>query len=550
MLQMATEDLPGLAERLHPVTAALPVSRHRFRAFYDAWVRGHPDFLPVTSFLHAMALGMDACEQDGLDVDPADDPIALSMALAALAEPGRIITFFAAASSSGLFDGTSHANAAVEDQRAIQTQALIAALDVDPMQAVLQSGFQSSDMGGAGFEAMGNDAIWTSPGRILPAIILARRRLCIVHVVDQDGGTQQGTGFLIGPSAVLTCRHVIKNVPNPLPDPGGEGVMPKITCTFDFAHVSGLKGSEQTAFDAKKTWNIKESATGKNRPLHGTPQWWMARPVLDEWLTSNAGKLDYAVIRLNGTPGLQRGWYDLSALQERRHDHAMTLHHPAGAKQTITFGPTKIKARAKSRIFHQSATNKGSSGGLVLNEFGEPIGLHQAGEDFQKPAPIPGDEDRMEKAFMNIAVPLDLIAADIAADPTAIAEITKSTGLVPHRGCLSSKQPLFGRKGFLHDLGRMLEPDGPQVMLVHLANTDPPVDKPGMSFTIDIVQSLLPPTEHHHIIFRAGEAQTDAGDMARKMIRTVSSDLEDLPPETADTTMAAFAQTLVTLSAA
>lgn len=536
-----------MARNLLPVTRDLVISRHRFRAYYDTWIGGHTEFLPVTGFLHAMALGLDACAQEGDLMNPSEDATAVALALAALVEPGRIISFFAAASGSGLFDHAHEASDQREERRSRETSSIIRALDVDPMAAVLDSGFQSGGMGGSGFEAMGNDAIWTDPGRILPAIVLARRRLCIVRVTDQDGNRQQGTGFLIGPSAILTCRHVVKNVSDHLSHTAGGSDPSAISCSFDFSHSTGLKGVESTDFTAQTEWRLKDSATGKARPLHGTPQWWMTRPVLDAWLADNDGKLDYAVIRLLGTPGMQRGWYDLTRLPTRRHDHAMTLHHPSGAKQTITFGPTKIKSRAPSRIFHQSATNQGSSGGLVLNEFGEPIGLHQAGEDFQVPAPIPGDNDRMGTEFMNIAVPMDLIAADIATDPTATQEIMKTTGLVPHRGCLGTNRPLFGRKGFLRDLNKMLEPDGPQVMLVHLNETDPAVSKPGMSFTIDIIRALLPPNEHHHIIFRAGEAETDAGDMARKMIRTVSPELEDKLPDNPDTTMAAFAQTLVAL---
>ena len=532
--------------RLQRLTPALDVLRGPFRETYDGWIAdsGRPNLPP--GFLYAIATGLDRVRgRLALPPDPARDADAIALALAAFSEEADLVDFFGAACAAGLFDRPQDDGPAQAVRRRDLMKRLADTLGPAALDAVLpEARLQRTSTTSASLQAHDETVAWIDPGHLLPAIIPARRRLCRIDHIDRRGAaTPLGTGFLVGPSAVLTNQHVVKEITRDRVRPD------EIRCWFDFSATTGTRDTAAAQHFADPDWRIAESPHGREQPDGAEVDWWRDDAVLEAFLADVADDLDYAVIRLATAPGLQRGWYDLAALpQGGFSQHAVVLHHPASLHQSITLGTMDVSRAEDVRLFHQAATANGSSGGLLLNETGRPIGLHHAGisytETVQDPAAPGGTRDRAR--FMNVAINLRAIAADLAARG-AFAAIAAASPITPHLGCIANAQPVFGRAALLRDLHTMWANDGKRILIVAppAAGTGPALTHPGKTFTAEIIRSLFRRPEHHHIVFRAGRTPALALEFARATIGSFAPDLVDGLPDAGDSTTPAYVQTLV-----
>ncbi len=523
--------------KLLPVTRKLVFSRPQLRNYYDTWIAQRSNAKDPAGFLYAIASTMYALRDQTPLADPAVDGDALALVLTALPTDGDRFAFFSATLSAGFFDGavTPDGQKRFEMRRSL-TRKFLKALPSKRNETVSQ--LQANE---TGEEAFGNKTIWADPGDFAPAMILAARRMCRVEIRENNGSIKRtGTGFLIGPSAIITNFHVVHDRPDTLPK------RTAITCNFDYSETTGQKNARTSKHFAELDWCIAKSETGPNSPQTDVVNWWTNPDLLDAWLVSLVNKLDYAVIRLDGAPGLQRGWYDLASLTEAEQlVHGLVLHHPAGLDQTVTFGDMSISAPEDARLFHEAATSGGSSGGLLLNQIGQPVGLHYLGIDYQRPVPAMGDPDAKEHAFMNVAVSLHHIARDLKSKES-VADVAAASRIVPYRGCLDGVHPVFGRHVLLNKLHEMWRDPDKRLMMVHLDQTPGEgIEHPGKSFTIDIIKSIFRSPEHQHIVFRAGETEADARQMAKAALGNFVDDIETSLPAVADTTTAAYVQRLV-----
>jgi len=513
-----------LLGRLRGATGDLAFTRAQVQRFYDDWLAGSAFDGAPACFVHAVVSGVDAASHLPNPPHPARDGDALCLALAALGTPDRILQFFGAAVAAGLFDGTTAAEARAARRRKL-TAGMQAALGLESTRAVLQHGTREA--------LTAPDALWFDPGDLLPAIILARRRLCRIESTDDNETPVTGSGFLVGPSTVMTNFHVVKHLPETLADGA------RLRVTFDYSATTGLAGAESSVFPAQPDWRAAMSPLAATGPEED--YWWDDKTKRDAWLAEVAKTLDYAVIRLDGAPGLQRGWYRIDDIPTETPTAVWVLHHPGTEGHTITDGPVRLTKPGGHRIFHLASTAKGSSGGLVLNQEGAPVGLHfMALEANAPPAP---NAPNQKNQVLNVAVALSAIARDLT-EKALLPKVSEPSGIRPYRGCLDGRRPVFGRESYLRLMERIFRGE-PQMLMVHVESRDPPLFRPGKTFSANIVQALFRPPEHHHIVFRAGDIKVDAYQVAVDTVTTFAADQVGRLPTKPDTTSPAYVRRLV-----
>lgn len=525
-------ELEVLLPKLRDAVADIVSPRRQFASFFEAWV-ADTDHLedPPVGFLYAVISALETARQAGIEtVDPANDKDAYALALSTLGAESDILDCLGAAVLGGHFDSPESRGEPAEHRRTTMKK-MSASLGTKPRFARIQRASRQ--------RVTDVNQIWTDPGHLLPALLLARRRLCRIETFDEDERPVKGTGFLIGPSAVLTNHHVVRDLADELSQPDD------LVVRFDYSPTTGLEMAESSIHRPENSWCIAKSATeaveSADAPDTG---WWTDQAQRNDWLSEVQDDLDYAVIRLSSAPGLQRGWYDVSRRGTRRsRAGCWVLHHPSGTGQTVTEGHLYYAGRgAPSRLFHTASTVEGSSGGLLLNAEGDPIGLHYAGlgED-----PYQNSEARKPDEVMNAAIALDRIAEDLQAKEVT-EELAERASIHPARGCLEGGRPVFGRTRFFGHLETVIDGDKPIMSVSVSPSSDgAAIRQPGKSFTIDMIENLLPQPENAHIVLKAHALEADAVGLAEMILEELAPDrIADLPRD-ADTTSPAYVKRLV-----
>lgn len=218
----------------------------------------------------------------------------------------------------------------------------------------------------------------------------AESRVCLIS--DGATGRPLGTGFLVGPEAVLTNYHVAR--------PFIEGGDPaRLRFRFDFMLLpdGALGGAAAPLSAALPDWLIDHSPVHpSDAPLDhpGTPDDPPAPPGVP------ADALDYALLRVAGQPGKAtvggaaapagrgkpRGWLRLegASFDFAAHRALLVLHHMQGRPlqlsiNTNSFAADNAAANAAgpTRVYHRSNTDLGSSGAPVLSLDWDLVALHQ-----------------------------------------------------------------------------------------------------------------------------------------------------------------------------
>lgn len=313
-------------------------------------------------------------------------------------------------------------------------------------------------------------------------------RVCTVLV--DDGATAQGTGFLTGPQTVMTAWHVVRSLfgNNGQPTPGADR---RLTVKFDCVWSTG-NGSGRYA--AAEDWLVAFSpcATGEIPDANGAPQ-----PVGQP----DPERLDFAIIKLDGLPGRQRGYYVLSPdLWPRDGTRLFVYQHPLNSRQRVDVPNAFFyhDPETRLRLIHTANTLPGSSGGLCVDRDFEPVALHQCGlhEDGQPAG--------------NGAIPTVHIAphADDAMNSDGQLE-----QLVSLRG---SGHPVIGRTDFQSAVWDLA--DGSKRILRVFGPT-----RSGKSFSTRILKSMLPMDQH--VILELPAAHVSATDVG--VVKQILATVED-----------------------
>lgn len=201
-----------------------------------------------------------------------------------------------------------------------------------------------------------------------------------------------GTGFLLGPDVVMTNYHVMEKVIQ------GQISPKNVTLRFDYKVMAdGTTLNSGTTYRlAEQDWLIDYS---KYSPLDSLVNTGEAVPLLDQ--------LDYALLRVSGTPGDEpvggdankdhkapaRGWIKkpTNVHQFQPGTALFIMHHPDAAPLKLSLDTNAIIGinHNKTRVRYKTNTEGGSSGSPCFNANWELVALHHSGdpnyEKFHRP---------------------------------------------------------------------------------------------------------------------------------------------------------------------
>jgi V8-like Glu-specific endopeptidase len=229
-------------------------------------------------------------------------------------------------------------------------------------------------------------------------------KVCRIEI-ESDNGRINGTGFLVGTSMVLTNYHVIEPVikgeRNETTSVGQSARAVDVAFRFDYKRLEDGTELNKGVFYklAENNWLVDDS-----------PNY-----ALDQLPPPNC--LDYALLRLEGTPGndpvgggqaineqAKRGWLELpqNAYNFVPDTPVFILQHPKGSPLKLAIGERSVIEvnENQTRVKHRTNTAGGSSGSPCFSQNWELIALHHSGDP---------DFDPDNKPSYNEAIPVAAI---------------------------------------------------------------------------------------------------------------------------------------------
>ena len=235
-------------------------------------------------------------------------------------------------------------------------------------------------------------------------------RVCLININDNA----QGTGFLVGPDAVLTNYHVME------PLLKGKKNAADFECVFDFKVLA----------DGTRTWTpVKLHATEWN--IDSSPFSQAEAEANPDKTDPTADELDYALIKLAdaigekpwsahaSANGANRGWIKIPTTGPafKSPMGVLIAQHPAGRPLKLALDTDAINQANKhwlnaagTRIRYATNTLGGSSGSPVFDLEWNLIALHHY-----------GDPAFNHKAKYNQGVPIDKIRASLTKNGKSAA---------------------------------------------------------------------------------------------------------------------------------
>jgi len=217
-------------------------------------------------------------------------------------------------------------------------------------------------------------------------LLSVKRHVClIVSRQGNNGPVVRGTGFLVGPDMVLTCRHVLKSFPKDA-DVAANGS--RIEVYFDFYRGEPVDGVGPHLPQARKValatvWHVESCDDTVPDGLDGD--------LSAEDAARIAKSLDFLLLRVAEPVGLQplergggprRNWINLpddtvpKSLQPQ--DWIIIPQHPDGFPQRIDLGRFRAADQTGTRIRYDTNTSPGSSGAPCFNQNFALVGVHNA----------------------------------------------------------------------------------------------------------------------------------------------------------------------------
>jgi hypothetical protein len=212
-----------------------------------------------------------------------------------------------------------------------------------------------------------------------------KSRVCLIVSRNGAGPATSGTGFLVGPDLVLTCRHVLKTFPDGCDIHADDR---RIELYFDFHQGDPVQNvgpnlplARKVGLD--KSWLVASGAATEPDGMLG--------PLTAEDIARISGSLDFVLLRLEEPLGLQpidrgggrrRGWIPLPPDGVPRklfdEDWIIIPQHPFGFPQRIDVGRFRERDQTKTRIWYSTNTAKGTSGAPCFNQSFHLVGVHNA----------------------------------------------------------------------------------------------------------------------------------------------------------------------------
>ncbi|NUP08216.1 MAG: trypsin-like peptidase domain-containing protein [Polyangiaceae bacterium] len=243
-----------------------------------------------------------------------------------------------------------------------------------------------------------------SIGLLLEQWTRMSQQVCKVEV-SLPTGTASGTGFLVGPNAVLTNFHVVEPL---LEAKRGAG---SVKCRFDYlADTRPLRGTTKPLSSAKAfpiAWAKYSAADAQSSDADSLPGFSeldyallvLEKRVGDEEILAGGTKRGFVPIRDAPTPDDESALYAADA-------PIVIVQHPNGRPLSVamdTQGVIGLNGNG-TRLRYRTNTEPGSSGSPCCTMDLRPIALHHAGDP---------NYDALHKPTFNQGIPLHLIVGDM-----------------------------------------------------------------------------------------------------------------------------------------
>src|SRR5581483_7683800 len=211
-----------------------------------------------------------------------------------------------------------------------------------------------------------------------------KRQVClIVCRKGNNGRIVRGTGFLVGPDLVLTCRHVLSGF---MPGENFKQNGSQVELYFDFFYgepVDSLspKLPETRKVSLDSNWHIASCEQAVPDGLVGS--------LTQQEIQRISQALDFVLLRLDAPVGSQpldkaggrrRGWIALPEAHVALAPEAWIIipQHPNGWAQRIDLGRFTELDQTQTRIRYTANTARGSSGAPCFSHNFTLVGIHNA----------------------------------------------------------------------------------------------------------------------------------------------------------------------------
>lgn len=232
-------------------------------------------------------------------------------------------------------------------------------------------------------------------------LLEVEQQVCRVEI-NTPLGASYGTGFLVGPDAVMTNYHVMKRViDNP-------DLAPNVRFRFDYKLMEDG--------DTINSGSVYRLASNNDWLIHHSEYSSLDEVADTGGATPELTQLDYALVRLNGKPGNlpvgtnaqpgapPRKWITVSnKVYDFEPDTALYIvQHPQAEPLKMSLDTEAIiEVNAnRTRVRYRTNTEKGSSGSPCFNKDWDLVALHHSGDpNFEK----------LHQPEYNQGIPIDTI---------------------------------------------------------------------------------------------------------------------------------------------
>ncbi len=349
-------------------------------------------------------------------------------------------------------------------------------------------------------------------GTTMTGMIRCPQQVCLV---DVDDGAGSGTGFLVGPHMVMTSWHVVAPLltASGQPKPGSGRLL-----SVHFDRISNRRQSSDHRVEDDE-WLLAASPCGLAdlEELVG-PEGIDAglRLWLEGEERAGATLLDFAIVDLQDSPGQVRGWIELADAvvpQADRLPQLQILQHPGAHYQQLGNGEFMgwRDNQIRRTMLYTNNTASGSSGGLVVDHRYRFVGLHQGaaappssngsssgngssnGTDNGDGSSSNGSGPADSAGSLNVGISGQAIARYLEDQPAMVERLQADDSKIFQHRRLRNTGPILGRKKCQDQLTRCRQGTA-QVMSVF--SRDPEEERPGKTFTYEIMKACLPDVDH------------------------------------------------------